>query len=71
MAFGTPFLTTPIGVAHGFLNLEIERDSKVIINYYNKESSLPSSIILLIEDIWGLAQNLIIFNCCHIYRETN
>ena len=37
-----------------FFNLEIEEDIKVIINYYNKKSSLPSLIILLMEDIWGL-----------------
>ena len=36
---------------NGFFNLEIEGDSKVIIDYYNKKSSLPSSIILLMEDI--------------------
>ena len=54
---------------NGFFNLEIEGDSKVIIDCYNKKSSLPSSIILLMEDIWGLAHNLNIFNCCHIYRE--
>ena len=32
---------------NGFPDLEIEGDSKVIIDYYNKRSSLPSSIILL------------------------
>ena len=51
--------------------MEIKRDSKVIIDCYNKKSSLPNSIILLMEDIWGLAHNLNIYNCCHIYREAN
>ena len=36
---------------NGFSNLEIEGDSKVIIDGYNKKSSLSSSIILLMEDI--------------------
>ena len=35
-------------------NLEIERDFKVIINCYNRKSSLHSLIILLMKDIWGL-----------------
>ena len=48
---------------NGFPDLEIEGDSKVIIDYYNKSSSLPSSIILLMEDIWRLAKNLNIYNC--------
>ena len=56
---------------NGFFNLEIEGDFKVIINCYNKKSILPSSIILLIEDIWGLTHNLNIFNCYHIYGEAN
>ena len=58
-------------ILNGFFNLKIEGDFKVIINCYNKKSSLSSSIILLIEDIWGLDQNLDIFNCCHIYRKAN
>ena len=57
---------------NGFSNLEIEGDSKVIIDCYNKKkSSLSSSIILLIEDIWRLSRNLNTYNCFHIYRETN
>ena len=36
---------------NGFLNLEIEGNSKVIIDCYNQNYSLPSSIILLMEDI--------------------
>ena len=39
-------------------NLEIEGNSKVVIDCYNKKSSAPSSIILLMEDIWRLSQNL-------------
>ena len=36
---------------NAFLDLEIEGDSKVIIDCYNKKNNLPSSIILLMEDI--------------------
>ena len=36
---------------NGFLDLEIEKDSKVFITYYNKKYNLPSLIILLMEDI--------------------
>ena len=37
-----------------FLNLEIEGDSKVVLNSYNKKSNIPSYIMLLIEDIWKI-----------------
>ena len=56
---------------NGFLNLEIEGDFKVIIDCYNKNCSLPNSIILLMEDIWKLSRDLNIDNCCHIYRKAN
>ena len=36
-----------------------------------KKDSLPSSILILMEDIWKLSQNLNIYNCYHVYRETN
>ena len=36
---------------NGFLNLEIEDDSKIVIDCYNKKINIPSSIMLLIEDI--------------------
>ena len=36
---------------NGFLDLEIEKDSKVFINYYNKKYNFPGLIILLMEDI--------------------
>ena len=60
-----------VATHNGFSNLEIEGDSKVIINCYNKKGSSPSSIILLMEDIWRLSHNPNIYNCCHIYREAN
>ena len=56
---------------NGFLDLEIEGDSKVIIDCHNKKCNLRSSIILLMEDIWNLFQNLNIHKCSHIYREAN
>ena len=40
---------------NGFLNLEIEGDSKIVIDCYNKKSNIPSSIMLLMEDIWKLS----------------
>ena len=58
-------------IYNGSSNLEIEGDSKVVIDCYNKKRSSPSSIILLMEDNWRLSQNLNIYNCCHIYREAN
>ena len=56
---------------NGFSNLEIEGDSKIVIDCFNRKSSLPSSIILLMEDVWRISQNLNIVNSCHIYREAN
>ena len=54
------------------LNLEIEGDQKIVINYYNNNKNIiPNFIMLLMEDIWKLSQNLYIYGCCHIYRETN
>ena len=34
-----------------FLNLEIKGDARIVIDYYNKKSNIPCSIILLKEDI--------------------
>ena len=53
-----------------FLNLDIEGDSKIVIDCYNKNINIPSSILLLMEDIWNLSQGLNIF-VCHVYREAN
>ena len=39
----------------GVLNLEIEGDSKIVIYCYNKKINIPSSILLLMEDIWNLS----------------
>ena len=35
----------------GFLNLDIEGDSKIMINYYNKKINITNSILLLMEDV--------------------
>ena len=56
---------------NGFLELDIERDSKVIIDCYSKKKNISSSIILLMKDIWKLSQNLNIHKCNHIYRKAN
>ena len=55
----------------GFQSNFIEGYSRVIIDCYNKKSNLPSSIILLMEDIWRLSLNLNINKCSHICREAN
>ena len=55
-----------VAIYNGFTNLEIEGDSKVIIDYYNRRNSSPSSIMLLMEDIWKLSQDLNIYKCGHI-----
>ena len=34
-----------------FLNLKIEGDSKVVIDYYNKKINIHNSILLLMENI--------------------
>ena len=39
---------------NGLLNLEIEGDSKVVIDSYNKKSNIPSFIMLLMKDIWKI-----------------
>ena len=56
---------------NGFLNLEIEGDLKIVIDCYNKNSNMPSFIMLLVKYIWKLSQNQYIYDYRHIYRETN
>ena len=60
------FLTVKNNV---FLN--IENDSKIVINCYNKKSNISSCIILLMDNIQKLFHDLNIYDCCHIYRKTN
>ena len=55
---------------NGFLSLEIEGDSKIVIDSYNKRISVPCSIKIL-EDIWKLSRDLNIYSCHHVYREAN
>ena len=40
-----------VAIYNDFLNFEIEENSKIIIDCYNRRSNSPNSIILLIEDI--------------------
>ena len=54
-----------------FLNLKIEGDSKIVIDCYDKRTSVPCSIKILIEDIWKLSRDLNIYSCHHVYREAN
>ena len=42
------------------LNLEIEGDSKIVIDSYNKKSDIFSSIMLLMENIGKIIQNFVI-----------
>ena len=51
--------------------LEIEGDSKIVIDCYNKRINIPSSIMLLMEDIWKLSQGLHIYECRHVCSEVN
>ena len=51
-----------------FINLEIDSDSKIVIDCYNIKNNIFSFIMLLIKGIWKLSQNLNIYNCHHIYR---
>ena len=41
-------------IYNGFSNMKIEKDSKIVIDCYNKKCSLFISIILLVENIWRL-----------------
>ena len=56
---------------NGMLNLEIEEDSKMVIDNYNKKSNIPSFIMLLMENIWKITQDVNVFICHHIYKEAN
>ena len=38
-----------------FLNLEIEGNSKIVIDYYNKKINISRSILLLMKDIVNLS----------------
>ena len=44
---------------------------KIGIDCYNKKINIPTSNLLLIEDIWNLWQGLNIYVCHHVYREGN
>ena len=59
VALKNDILTT---IYNGFTHLHIEENSKIIINYYNKNSS-TNSIILQMEDIRKLSQYLNIYKC--------
>ena len=51
------------------LNLNIEDNSIIVTNYYNKKKKISNSGILLIENIWKLFKDLNIYICHHIYRK--
>ena len=55
----------------GFLSLEIEGDSKIVVGCSNKMISASCSIRILMEDIWKLSKELNIYTCPYIYREAN
>ena len=54
-----------------FANLKIEGDLKLLKIVIIKKSNIFNFIMLLIENIWKLSQDLCIYDCCRIYRETN
>lgn len=39
----------------GLLKLEIDGDSKKVIDYYIKKNSISSSILLFMKDIWKIS----------------
>ena len=44
----------------------------MVIEYYNKRINIPHSIILLMEDIYKKSSlSLNIYECYHVYKETN
>ena len=43
----------------GFLNLEIEGYSKIVINCFYKRINVPYSIMILMKNIWKLSKDLI------------
>ena len=53
------------------MNLEIESNSKIVINHYNKKINIFGSILFLMNDIWNLSHDLNIYVCHHIYRKRN
>ena len=42
-----------------------------MIDCYNKKINIPSSILLLMDDIWNLSHGLNIYVYCHVYKEGN
>ena len=42
-----------------------------MINYYNKKSNIPNSIMLLIKGVWKLNYDLNIYYYHHDYKEVN
>ena len=49
----------PTSKNNGFVNPKTESKSKILIDCYNKKSNIPSTIMLLMEDIWKLTHDLI------------
>ena len=46
-----------------FLNLQIESDSKIVVDRYDKKINIPNYILLLVNDIWKLCKGLNVYNC--------
>ena len=53
----------------GFLDLEIEGDSKIIMDCYNKKINPHSFIMLLMVDIWKLSLELNTYDCRHVIEK--
>ena len=51
---------------NGFLSLEIEGDSKIIIDCFNKRISVSYSSRILMKNIWKLSEGLNIYNSHHV-----
>ena len=55
-------------IYNDFINLEIKKDSKIIIDYYNKINYLFNLIIPFIKNVRRIFQDLNIYNYDHIYK---
>ena len=55
-----------VAKSKGLLDLEVEGDSKIIVDCYIKKINIHSFILLLIDDIWNISQDLNIYIYRHV-----
>ena len=56
---------------HGHSKIQVEGDSKILIDSINKKCNIPWRIHSLVKDIWMLASNFATISFHHILREAN